>query len=86
MPRLLLGHCVEIARKLHGNCADTVRVLRGYCAEIVSDIATDAARTNACPLRGYSVDVRRIFGGHECLNEVRGGASTLKPAQNCVGT
>jgi len=63
MFRLLLGYCVEFARKLHG-----------YCAEIAPDIPSDAARTSAYPLRGYSMDVHRIFGGHESLNDIRGEA------------
>jgi hypothetical protein len=72
------GHAPAIAWLLRGNrpdtvgnCADTVRMLRGCCAEIAPDISPDAA----CPLCGNCVDVRRIFGGHECLNEVRGEAS-----------
>ena len=59
---------------IRGHCEDVVWLLRGNCAG-----HRDGRRaTNACPLRGYSVDVRRIFGGHERLNDVRGEASSIK--------
>jgi len=73
--RILRGHCPEVARKLPGD-------LTGNRADAAPETTPDGAR----PLRGSCAAIRRKFCEHRRLKNLRGEASTLKPAQNCVGT
>jgi len=73
--RRLPRHCPAIARMFH-------RLSRGRCAGNHTGWCADGARM----VRGWCAAIRRIFCEHRRLKNLRGEASTLKPAQNCVGT
>ena len=80
--RLLCGHCLGMNRTRPSCCADTARRLPGSCPAIARMFRRPSRRM----LRGHCATIHRIFCEHRRLKNLRGEASTLKPAQNCVGT
>jgi len=72
--------------KLPGCCADIARQLPGCFTGHRADAAPETTLGVARMVRGWCAAIRRIFCEHRRLKNLRGEASTLKPAQNCVGT
>ena len=86
----IAGFSPDMARTLPVICQVFAGTMPGFVtgnwANISPDIPPDMARKFQRLTSGRSVAIRRIFGGCGRLVETRGEASTLKPAQNCVGT